>query len=58
MSNDLAASVVVVWYNDIYTPYTLKPTRPDSVKNYAIPVDGLYFLLGDELNSLHICDKE
>ena len=58
MLNQLNAIVVVVWYNDIYTPYTLKPTRPDSVKNYAILVDGLYFLLGDELDSLHICDAE
>lgn len=58
MSEQLNASVVVVYYNDIYTPYTLKPTRPDSVKNYAILVDGLYFLLGDELNSLHICESQ
>lgn len=53
---ELNAKVVVIWYNDIYTPYTLKPTREDSKKNYAIVVDGLYFLLGDEYNSLHICD--
>ena len=51
--------VVEVWYNDLYTPYTLLPTRKDSVKNYAIRVAGLYFLLGDENNdSLYICDAE
>lgn len=51
--------VVEIWYNDLYTPYTLLPTREDSVKNYAIRVAGLYFLLGDENNdSLHICDSE
>jgi len=55
---ELNAKVVVIWYNDIYQPYTLKPTRPDSEKNYAILVDGLYFLLGDENASLHICDLE
>lgn len=53
---ELNAKVVVIWYNDIYTPYTLKPSREDSKKNYAILADGLYFLLGDEYNSLHICD--
>ena len=43
------------WYNDPTTTHTLEPTRDDSEKNYAIKVDGLYFLLGSDASSLYIC---
>lgn len=48
--------VVEIWYNDIYTPYTLKPTRKDSTKEYAIKIGDNFFELGDPSNSLFICD--
>ena len=50
--------VVEIWYNDIYTPYTLKPTRKDSKKEYAIKIGDSFFLLGDPESSLYICDHE
>ena len=50
--------VVEVWYNDIYTPYTLKPTRKDSKKEYAIKIGNTFFQLGDAESSLYICDHE
>lgn len=37
-------------------PYTLSPTTERSSEVYAIKIDGLYFLLGGEMDSLHICD--
>lgn len=48
--------VVEIWYNDIYTPYTLQPTRKDSTKEYAIKIGNAFFQLGDPNTSLHICD--
>lgn len=50
--------LVQLWYNDCYQPYTLVPTREDSAKVYAILVEGEYFLLGQQGQSLHICDLE
>jgi len=50
--------VVEIYYNDIYQPYTLKPTRKDSVKNYAIKIGNEYFFIGGENEGLHICDLE
>lgn len=48
--------VVEVWHNDIYVPYTLKPTRPDSEKHYAIRVGDNFFWLGEDGGGMHICD--
>ena len=50
--------VVELWYNDIYTPYTLVPEGEDSTRNYAIKIGDDFFLLGDENASIHICDYE
>lgn len=50
--------VVEIWYNDIYNPYTLKPTRDGSKKEYAIKIGNYFFHLGDPTQSLHICDWE
>ena len=50
--------VVEIWYNDIYTPHTLKPTRKDSKKEYAIKIGDSFFQLGDAESSLYICDHE
>lgn len=50
--------VVEIWYNDICTPYTLKPTRKDSKKEYAIKIGNTFFQLGDAESSLYICDHE
>lgn len=50
--------VVEIWYNDIYTPYTLQPLSKKSTKEYAIKIGDNFFLLGDPNNSLHICDYE
>lgn len=50
--------VVQIWYNDIWEPYTLKPKLRDSTKQYAILVDGHYFLLGGENEAIYICDKK
>lgn len=48
--------VVEVWYNDYEAPYTLKPTRHDSNKEYAIKIEDDFFLLGGKNESLFICD--
>jgi hypothetical protein len=48
--------VIEVWYNDIYTPYTFKPTSNDSELNYAIKIGNEVFLLGDSNQGIHICD--
>ena len=50
--------VIEIWNNDICTPYTLKPTRKDSKKEYAIKIGDSFFLLGDPESSLYICDHE
>lgn len=50
--------VVEIWYNDIYTPYTLIPENENSVKNYAMKIEDKFFLLGDENAAVYICDYE
>lgn len=50
--------VVELWYNDIYTPYTLVPESEDSTKNYAIKIGDDFFLLGDTNCAIHVCDYE
>ena len=47
--------VVELWYNDIYTTYTLPP---ESVKNYAITIGDDFFLLGDTNDAIYVCDYE
>lgn len=47
--------VVELWYNDIYTTYTL---LPESVKNYAIKIGDDFFLLGDTNDAIYVCDYE
>lgn len=50
--------VVELWYNDIYTPYTLVPESERSVKNYAIKIGDDFFLLGDTYDAVFVCDYE
>lgn len=50
--------VVELWYNDIYTPYTLVPESEDSVKNYAIKIGDDFFLFGDYNDAIFVCDYE
>ena len=50
--------IVEIWYNDIYTPYTIKPLSKKSTKEYAIKIGDNFFQLGDPSSSLHICDYE
>ena len=50
--------VVEVWYNDIYTPYTIIPENENSVKNYAIKIEDNFFLLGDYDSSIYIYDYQ
>ena len=50
--------VVELWYNDIYTPYTLVPESEESVKNYAIKIGDDFFLLGDSNDGIFVCDYE
>ena len=50
--------VVELWYNDIYTPYTLVPGSEESVKNYAIKIGDDFFLLGDSNDAIFVCDYE
>ena len=47
--------VIEIWYNDIYAPYTFKPVRNDSMKEYAIKIGDDVFHLGAANNGLHIC---
>ena len=54
----VAFEVVELWYNDIYTPYTLVPESEDSVKNYAIKIGDYFFLLGDYYDAIFVCDYE
>ncbi len=56
--NKFSFDVVQLWYNDIYHPYTLTPTRKDSKKVFAIKINGEYFLLGEENDGIHICDAD
>lgn len=49
--------VVEVWYNDLYTPYTIVPTRKDSRRAFAFKIGEKFFLIGEEdQDSIHICD--
>lgn len=48
--------VVEIWYNDIYTPYTINPLYESSRKEYAIKIGSDFFHLGYPENALHICD--
>lgn len=50
--------IVEIWYNDIYTPYTLQPLSKKSTKEYAIKIGDNFFQLGNPGSSLHICDYE
>ena len=50
--------VVELWYNDIYTPYTLVLESEESVKNYAIKIGDDFFLLGDSNDGIFVCDYE
>lgn len=50
--------VVEIWYNDIYSPYTLRPLLDKSKKEYAIKIGDTFFQLGSPESSLHICDYE
>lgn len=50
--------VVELWYNDIYTPYTLVPESEDSTRNYAIKIGDDFFLLGDANDAVFVCDYE
>lgn len=50
--------VVELWYNDIYTPYTLVPESEDSIKNYAIKIGDNFFLLGYKNDAIFVCDYE
>ena len=50
--------IVEIWYNDIYTPYTLQPLSKKSTKEYAIKIGDNFFQLGNPSSSLHICDWE
>ena len=54
------AEVVKVWSNPFSSgiPYTLSPVSDNSEEVYCILVNGLYFLLGGEKESLFICDLE
>ena len=49
--------VVEVWYNDVYTPYTIAPTRKDSRRVFALKIEDEFFLIGEkDQDSIHICD--
>ena len=48
--------IVELWYNDIYTPYTMTPESEDSVKNYAIKIGDNFFLLGNTNDAIFVCD--
>ena len=56
--------VVEIWYNNIYEPYTLKPSTDqsypgtESVKHYAIKIGHCFYELGEasKNSGLHICD--
>ena len=50
--------VVELWYNDIYTPYTLIPESKDSIRNYAIKIADDFFLLRDTYDAVFVCDYE
>lgn len=42
--------IVAVWENwDYNAPYTLTPTGSDSVKRFAIKIEGEYYLLGESV---------
>lgn len=50
--------VVELWYNDIYTPYTLVAESEDSTRNYAIKIGDDFFLIGDTNDAIYVCDYE
>ena len=54
----VAFEVVELWYNDIYTPYTMVPEGEESVRNYAIKIGDDFFLLGDMNDAIYVCDHE
>lgn len=56
--NTVPFEVVEIWYNDIYTPFTLKPTRKDSECEYAIRIGDDFFHLGKPGMGIHICDLD
>ena len=54
----VAFEVVELWYNSSYEPYTLVPESENSVKNYAIKIGDYFFLLGDYIDAIYVCDYE
>lgn len=50
--------VVELWYNDVYTPFTLVPMSEDSIRNYAIKIGDDFFLLGDKNDAVFVCDYD
>ena len=57
-AKSVAFEVVELWYNDIYTPYTMTPESDESVRNYAIKIGDNFFLLGDYNDAIFVCDYE
>ena len=50
--------IVELWYNDIYTPYTITPESEDSVRNYAIKIGDDFFLLGNANDAIFVCEYD
>lgn len=55
-ANAVPFEVVELWYNDIYTPYTITPLSEDSIRNYAIKIGDDFFLLGDTNDAIFVCE--
>lgn len=56
VAKSVSFEVVELWYNDIYTPYTLVPESEDSIRNYAIKIGDDFFLLGNTNDAVFVCD--
>ena len=48
--------VVEIWYNNIYSPFTLNPMSDESQKEYAIKIGDDFFHLGKKGEGVHVCD--
>ena len=48
--------IVQIWYNDLYTGHSKEKLTPNAKQVYAIKIGEMFFLLGEEHNSVYMAD--
>lgn len=54
--NDIPFTIVVIYRNNGYLPFTLKPVDEHSTPLYAMKIEGEYYVIGEKGNGVFLCD--